>query len=162
MTQPATEDAKTFLKTLDRNLGVIERNIDGIDLERSLLGVVPGGSHLNWMLGHLVASRDSMLRSLDPDGETVWDRDTATRYRRGSVPALAPEAQPVEELAGALKRSQELLATALASVDQAALDREHGDRTVGAWIEFLIWHETYHAGQTALYRRLAGLPGALG
>jgi uncharacterized damage-inducible protein DinB len=28
--------------------------------------------------------------------------------------------------------------------------------TVGAWIEFMAWHETYHLGQAMLYRRAAG------
>lgn len=160
MTAAATTDSQRFVQALDRNLTVIKRNVDGIDHERSLLTVVPDGSHLNWLLGHLVASRDGMLRALD--AETVWDRETGALYRRGSAAALAPDARPLEDLMAALDRSQSLLESALSAADQAALARESGDRTVGEWLDFLVWHESYHAGQTALYRRLAGLEGALG
>lgn len=160
MTDTATTDASRFLRNLARNLSVIERNADGIDHERSLLTVVPDGSHLNWLLGHLIASRDSMLRTLGADA--LWDRDTGASYRRGSSPALAPEARPLDELLSELRQSQQLLEAALRSADEAKLARESGDRTVGEWLEFLVWHESYHAGQTALYRRLAGLEGALG
>ena len=156
----AGHDVLGWRRALDRNVGVIARNVEGIDLERSLLTAWPEGSHLNWLLGHLVTSRDGMLRLLGAEG--VWDRDTATAYRRGSVPALAPAARPVEELLAALRKSQGLLEEVLDTTEEAALSAESGDRTVGERIEFLVWHETYHVGQTAIYRRLAGLPSAIG
>lgn len=160
MSEASPPDPASLIRTLERNVSVIERNVAGIDHERSLLAVVPGGSHLNWLLGHLVASRDSILRSLD--AEPIWDRETGTGYRRGSSPALAPEARPVEELIAALREAQRRLVDALERATEEDLLETQGDRTVGDWVEFLVWHETYHAGQTALYRRLAGLEGALG
>jgi hypothetical protein len=45
-------------------------------------------------------------------------------------------------------------------MDEAALAREYasGDRktTVGQRAFFLYFHETYHVGQTELFRQLAG------
>ena len=160
MSDSIPPDPRAIVRTLKRNLSVIERNVDGIDQERSLLAVVPGGSHLNWLLGHLVAARDRMLHSLAAD--PVWEDDTAAAYRRGSSPTLAPEARPVEELLDALRDGQQRLERALDDATEQQLDAPHGQGTVGAWVEFLAWHESYHAGQTALYRRLAGLEGALG
>jgi len=149
-----------YLKTLARNLGVIQRNTEGLSHQQSLLTVRPGGSHLNWLLGHLISSRDGMLRALD--SETVWGPEARERYGRGSTPATPAEAQPFEELLSALERSQGLLTTALEQVSSEQLQAQSGDRTVGQWLEFLVWHETYHVGQTALYRSLAGLAGTLG
>ena len=34
--------------------------------------------------------------------------------------------------------------------------------TVGGWIEFMAWHETYRLGQATMYRRAAGLANAIG
>lgn len=159
MSEANPHDPKRCAVLLDRNLGVIERNIEGIDHARSLLRVTPEGSHLNWLLGHLITSRDGMLRLLD--AESLWDRDAAAAYNRGSTAALAPAARPLEELRVALRASQELLEAALADAGHERLAQETGGRSVGDRIDFLVWHETYHAGQTALYRRLAGLEGAI-
>ncbi len=30
-------------------------------------------------------------------------------------------------------------------------------RSVGAWLHFLLWHETYHVGQMEYLRQLAGV-----
>ncbi|UCH27416.1 MAG: hypothetical protein JSV66_07200, partial [Trueperaceae bacterium] len=58
---PAIEQ---FVNFLQRNLAVIKRHTEGIDHEQSLATLHAGGSHLNWLYGHLIASRDSMLRAL--------------------------------------------------------------------------------------------------
>lgn len=159
MSEDHPHDPKRWAVLLDRNLGVVERNIEGIDHERSLLRVTPEGSHLNWLLGHLVTSRDGMLRLLE--AEPLWDRDTAAAYNRGSAAALAPAARPMEELREALRASQARLEAALEEVSVERLAQGGGGRSVGDRIDFLVWHETYHTGQTALYRRLAGLEGAI-
>lgn len=66
----------------------------------------------------------------------------------------------LEELLTWLDRSQERIAAALSKMDAAALAREYGsgDRktTVGQRAFFLYFHETYHVGQTELFRQLAG------
>ena len=159
---PATEAPREHLT---RNLGVIRRNLEGLTHEDSLKTLRPGGSHLNWLLAHLVASRDSMLRSLagETDAETVWSQEVGARYGRGSSPSSPEDAPSLTELIAALVRSQELLDAALAAATPEALAAPRGGRfTVGGWVEFLTWHESYHTGQTSLYRQLAGLEGTLG
>ena len=67
---------------------------------------------------------------------------------------------PLEELLRLLAASQEPLAAALgrATPDDLAREWQVGQRTttVGAWVFFLYFHETYHVGQTELLRQLAG------
>lgn len=154
---PVTEAQREHLR---RNLGVIRRNLGGLSHEDSLRTLRPGGSHLNWLLAHLVASRDAMLRALG--AETVWSEEVGARYGRGSSPPSAADAPPLAELAAALERSQELLDAALAAATPDLLAAPHGRSTVGARVAFLTWHESYHTGQTSLYRQLAGLEGTLG
>ncbi|HYX50153.1 MAG TPA: DinB family protein, partial [Ktedonobacteraceae bacterium] len=66
----------------------------------------------------------------------------------------------LEELLSWLDRSQERIASALSKMDEASLAREYGsgDRktTIGQRVFFLYFHETYHVGQTELFRQLAG------
>jgi hypothetical protein len=66
----------------------------------------------------------------------------------------------MEELLTWLDRSQESIASALSKMGGADLAREYlsGDRktTVGQRAFFLYFHETYHVGQTELFRQLAG------
>jgi uncharacterized damage-inducible protein DinB len=66
----------------------------------------------------------------------------------------------LEDLLARLDQAQEHIAAALEGMDEAALDREitRGERktTVGRRLFFLYFHETYHVGQTELFRQLAG------
>lgn len=147
-------------RVLARNLALIERNVAGLSLEDSLRRLLPEGSHLNWLLAHLVVSRDGILRLLG--AEPVWGEAERRRYGRGSSPEAGAEL-PLEALRPALEQAQERLARALAGADaqQLAAPREGGG-TVGDFVEFLVWHECYHMGQLTLYRRLAGLESPVG
>lgn len=145
---------------LRRNDFVIEKNSEGLTHDQSLVRLGDEGSNLNWLLAHMTASRDVCTRLLS--AEPVWDKEHARRYGRGSAVPSAADAEPLENLILAVKESGERLRRALqaASADELSLPnpRNAEERVVDA-ILFLVWHDTYHAGQTALYRRLAGLTG---
>lgn len=51
---------------------------------------------MNWVLGHLLVSRDEALRLLDEEPE--WDERSKVPYRRGSDPLRADEAVSVDTL----------------------------------------------------------------
>lgn len=151
-----------LVATLRRNVGVIARNTEGILQESSLLSVADGSSTLNWLIGHIVVHRDDMLKVLN--SETTWDAQRGEKYQRGSAVPVGDEVEQLSALLLGLDRSQELLEAALNGVTEAELDEPAGRRGDSKleWLEFLTWHDTYHTGQTAVYRRLAGLAGALG
>jgi uncharacterized damage-inducible protein DinB len=143
----------------ERNLKVLEQSADGVDEAGARVQVVPGGSHFHWLLAHLVASRDGLLDRIG--GERVWTADAAKAFGRGSAPSV-PEGATLGDHLGRLRAQQARLDALLPTFDEAALAREAGRMTVGGWIEFLAWHESYHVGQATLYRRAAGLPSAIG
>jgi uncharacterized damage-inducible protein DinB len=151
-----------LLATLERNTQVVRKNTAGISQEDSLLAVAEGSSNLNWLIGHLVSSRDGMLRLLN--SETTWDAARGSKYGRGSQLPDPAAVEPLEELLASLDRSHELLAAALTAATAAELAEPSGQRDLSKleWLGFLGWHDSYHTGQTALYRRLAGLSGTLG
>ena len=86
----------------------------------------------------------------------------AARYKRDSAPLIdARDAVPLEELLAWIDRAQERLAAAVARTDAAAWAREvtvgnNRKTTVGQRVFFLYFHETYHVGQTELFRQMAG------
>lgn len=143
----------------ERNLEVLAGTVEGIDEAGARVPVVAGGSHLHWLLGHLVASRDALLERLG--AERVWDAEEAKAFGRGST-AGAAEGMTVAQHLERLRAQQARLDALLPTVTPAALAREAGRMTVGGWVEFLAWHEAYHVGQATLYRRAAGLPSTIG
>lgn len=150
-----------LVATLRRNVDVIGKNTAGITQVDSLHTVAEGGSTLSWVIGHVVSSRDGMLKMLD--SETAWDESQDEKYRRGSTVPTGTEVDDLRELLLGLDRSQELLEAALPRATAAQLAEPSGRPNASKLerIEFLTWHDSYHTGQTAVYRRLAGLTGAL-
>ncbi len=151
-----------MLNVFDRNLRVLTNLLDGIDDEAAQVRLVEGGSHLRWLLGHLVASRDGLLVRLGL--ERVWQADAARAFARGSAPELsgASDDTAVAVQLDRLRAQQERLAQAVVDVEDAVFEQTSGQRTVADWFEFLAWHETYHLGQVTLYRRAAGLASPIG
>lgn len=162
MTSVGSSRIAGLVETLRRNVRVTQKNLAGVTQEASLLSVAQGGSTLNWVIGHIVATRDNMLQALDT--ETTWDSERGRKYRSGSSVPLGHEVDETSELLLELGRSQALLEAALGGATEALLAEPSGQDELSKleWLEFLAWHDTYHVGQTAVYRRLAGLTGTLG
>ena len=84
---------------------VVNRNLQDVTHEESLRAPQPAGNCANWVLGHLVASRQHMLGLL---GEPpLWDRARIRRFDRGS-PAVT-DAQGAAEFGGMLGRADRLV-----------------------------------------------------
>lgn len=144
----------THARMLDRNLG-------GITDEEALIQPAGGGNCLNWVLGHIVASREPILSLL---GEALdWDPTFVRRYERGSAPvaSAADALAPLAEIREAFTRSQERLLRGLDTISPEELEEAVGDDTRGQRLAFLQLHEAYHIGQTGLLRRLVGKSGAI-
>lgn len=151
-------DTKTSIEAFARNVRLVKMQANGLTHEESLLQLPFRGNCLNWVLGHLAANRDSVLKLL---GEpTIFAQ--ATRYKTDSPPVTeaGTDALPLQELIDGLDRTQERIAAAMAQMDEAAWSREviANDRkaTIADRVFFLYFHETYHVGQTELFRQLAG------
>jgi len=142
-----------------RNLSIVQSQSEGLSHADSLRQPPFRGNCLNWVLGHMAESRDSILGAL---GEAPSSGKAVARYARESEPITADDAGalPLDELLRLLVASQEALAAALgrATPDDLARELKVGPRTttVGARVFFLYFHETYHVGQTELLRQLAG------
>lgn len=138
------------------NHRVLHMQIDGLSHEDSLLQPPFRGNNLNWVLGHIIASRSTALATLG--GEPVWTKEEAAPYAQESEPVTAADAYPLKKLVADLDTAQERLEVALEQVtlEELAHVPEGKDRSLGERLSFLYWHEAYHTGQTELLRQLAG------
>lgn len=143
-----------------RNHALLLKDVDGISDEQALVPLFEGGSHLNWLVAHLVAGRDHMLTALGE--ERVRAKEVSDAYDYGSTPPTKEEALPFAQHVQALVASNERLVAALQAATPEQLSQPHKKGTVGQHLEFMLWHEAYHTGQATLYRRAAGLKSPIG
>ena len=156
-----SEIGKSLTRLFEISLYATRVNAEGITDAEALIQPRPDGNCMNWVLGHILSSREAMLKLL---GEApVLEPEVAARYKRGSAPILGEEdGLPFSELLTALTTSQERLLRGIANASEAKWDEavpEFGT-TKGA-LHFLHFHEAYHSGQVAVLRRMAGKKGAI-
>jgi len=137
------------------NHRIIHRQIEGLTHEDSLRQLPFRGNCLNWVLGHIMASRNRVLTLLGQ--EPVWSEAETAPYVSGSEPITSGEnAHRLEKIVADLDRSQEQIEAGLKQVSPEDLARAAGDQSVGEALAGLYWHEAYHTGQTEYLRQLAG------
>ena len=157
-TKTTSTDALKML--FDYNYAVLKKNLAGLTHEESLLQPEGGGNCLNWVLGHIVATRDQALELLHQ--EPIWRVEETEVYRQGSIPIRdGSRAQPLDKISADLERSQDRLVVGLTKVTAQEMNEPADDQSVGEKLFILQFHEAYHAGQTGLLRRMAGHGGAI-
>ena len=150
---------ETLIRYARLNTRVVRMQAEGLTHEESLLQPPFRGNCFNWIVGHIVASRDLMLTSL---GATAMLTDAeAEVYHRESEPLTdAANALPLERLLTELNASAERLVQAFsnATADDLArlVEAANGETPLLKQLIFRQWHETYHVGQLELLRQLAG------
>jgi uncharacterized damage-inducible protein DinB len=141
------------------NLRILDRQLEGLTHEDSLLQPPFRGNCLNWVLGHILNARGRWMRTL-LDIEPVIDPDVTARYDTDSNP-VTPDSEDVlelERLVELLKASQEKISARLeAMTDEEFAATDEKGNTLGNRLLFFYFHETYHTGQTELLRQLTGV-----
>jgi hypothetical protein len=169
MNTPPTVQAQVLIApqllidSLETNYNVIQRQVKGLTHEDSLLQPPFRGNCLNWVMGHLIWRRDSMLQLLDEP--TVWTKTQHARYERDSQPITSgDDAFRFEQIMADFGTAQERLVNTLKQRTAENLMEVQKELVPGAppqsiaeWLHFLVWHETYHVGQTELLRQLTGV-----
>ncbi len=111
-----TELAKLY-ETVYR---VVQQNLGGIGEEESLTPPPGGGNCINWVFGHVVATRQAVLRLAG--AKPWWDDERARTYSAGEDGNWSPErALPLAVLRADYDRAQQLLAGALPELSPEAL-----------------------------------------
>lgn len=145
------------------NAFVAAKNIDGVTHEESLVAA-PNGNNMNWVLGHVVATRCLLLPGLGE--ESPWSKEQTEGYRRGT-PLGEGKHLPFDEIRRAFDVTQSRLLDGIAKVTEEDLAKpapfSPGPRqeTLGSLLAIFPMHEAYHLGQTGLLRKVCGKEGAL-
>jgi hypothetical protein len=149
-----------LIQGLERNLGIIKAQTEGLSHADSLLQLPFRGNCLNWVLGHIASNRNMMLLFLGE--EAILSEAKAKRYGYGSEPVCGDEGDilTLEQLLVVLEQGQGALTATLQKIAAEELAREVqsflGTTTLGQLIFYLYWHESYHTGQPEFLRQLAG------
>ena len=139
---------------------VLRLNLDGITHEDSLVQPHPFGNCINWIMGHLVGQRSTILTMVGE--QPIWGEAEIAMYKRGAPPITdGAKALPFDRIMADLDRSQELLVPALARLTENQLSVADERGTLADKLGFLQFHEAYHAGQIGLLRRLVGKEGKI-
>lgn len=167
ITETAPITGKTVGVMFELTYRVAGRNIEGFTHEDSLRQP-PAGNCLNWLVGHVVATRQHILAMVGID--PVWTKEETARYDRGGSPVLGdgPDILPFDRIRKDLDRTQELLRSAWKTIDADRLAQPlPADRNpfqvdnLGEMLAALSFHESYHVGQCGIVRRLLGKEGAI-
>ncbi len=165
-TTPGT-DAATLGLLYEITYSVLGKNTDGVDAGASLHSPERGGNCMNWVVGHMLHARNSILELLGQ--EKVGDAAQLERYARGTAsPTDSSDALSWDDMKKDFATSQERLRAGIAAATTEHLaspmpeDKNPFDvASVGQMLSVLNFHETYHVGQLGVLRRLAGMDGAI-
>ena len=162
-------EVQNWIATLNTNQWLIEKHMEGITQESSLIQAPYNVNRMNWVLGHIAEHRDWMLRALDET--TLMPAKQVELYRRGSERLQDDsEAIHIDVLLDYIHRAKDCLTRTLTSAEDDFLQEKpqtgillesHRDKTRLERLQGLIWHETYHIGQLDLLRQVAGMNDAV-
>ena len=139
---------------------VLERNLP--DLTDALVRQrpAPGVACVGWTLGHLIRSRQGLLKLV---GRPVPEDPSLAAYGRGSTGAECDH--DLADLVARFKATAEDLKVALLAVEDwdrpARNPALQADQALEQVVAFLFMHESYHLGQIGTARTLLGLPGTI-
>lgn len=149
---------KVLTRLFQVNQYAATKNFEGFTHAESLCAPAGGGNSVNWILGHIVASRNRILELLG--GNPVLDGERLAVYQRGSK-GLGGKELPFESLVQAFGEAQSRIESALAALPDGRLDELVTAENPADNPAFLQFHEAYHIGQLGLLRRIAGKSGAI-
>lgn len=144
------EEVKSIFKF---NAFVINKNLEDVTHDESVISPLGGGNSINWILGHIILNRDYLLELLGFEG--MCDENTEKFYSQGTQAVAKKDAVEISTLLKIYNDSQVKIMQALDETDIRG-DKEKMDNIPG-----LSFHEAYHAGQTGVLRRVIGKTGMI-
>ncbi|MBS1537874.1 MAG: DinB family protein [Bacteroidetes bacterium] len=146
----------TAVSGISRNFTFTHRitnsTLEGISQEESLLPPPNGGNCINWIMGHIVHTRDVILKQLGE--QEVWtDSEAKALYERGSSPLT--ESGNALKLSVLLELYNQTQPRILEGIERLG-NSPTSDGKLEDTIAFFNFHESYHLGQLAILRRILG------
>src|SRR5690606_27352538 len=143
-----------------RSAKLLLTNLEGITHQQSLWTPSPHVNSINWLVGHIVASRSGFTHAI---GFTaVWDESTRSRYGFGSAPITEDHegVLPLERLIADFTAAQNIADAGLRVQNAETLSGSSPSPRFQTRSEYLLYkqfHETHHIGQVLALREQLGL-----
>jgi hypothetical protein len=119
-----------------------------------------GCNHINWQMGHVIASSNQHLAVIDPAAPVPLPAGFAERYASDKAAVDDPKHWcSREELLAIYRQQRAAVLRLLETLSESDLDRPTGIEyapTVGALVSMQGGHWIMHAGQWAVIRRQLG------
>ena len=150
-------EGKRLTESFQTTYWLIGKFAEGLTLEDSIAQPPFEANTFNWVLGHILVSRDRALSLLDQ--APVLDPTETSLYETGSIPVNVETAVSLDRLLQILDASQTALVEGLEAVTPEAMAELYDDQrkqSVGDRLAGLHWHETYHVGQLEILRQVSG------
>lgn len=147
-----------YVNSLKRIDAIVKRQTAGLTHADSLAQLPFPGNCMNWNLGHLLVYRMQILGLID--GASQPDPDEFAVYGAGSPPLTdGSRAIPLETLLQRLDAASAQVITALDALPAARMaeiyDQQRGQTVEDRLTFYILFHESYHAGQLEPLRELA-------
>ncbi len=142
----ASEEIKVIMKYNDF---VIKKNLEEITQEDSLKRPDERVNIINWVTGHIVNSRDDLLE--DVAGKRFLPKEYTEYYGRGKQIPDNESALDIETIKADYEKLTDEIHKVLAE----------GDAEKDQKVAFFMFHESYHAGQLGLLRKLLDKKGKI-
>ncbi len=147
-----------LIGSLKRIDGIIARKTEGFTHDASMRQLPFPGNCMNWNLGHILVYRMQLLGVID--GVSKPDPDEFAIYGGGSEPLTdSSKAIALDVLLARLTDATAQVIAALESIPAEKLaevyDAERGMTVEDRLVFYLIFHESYHAGQLEILHELA-------
>ena len=144
---------KETISVFQFNNRVLHMNLDDISHEESLAAPQGGGNSINWVVGHMLVSRDDIFELLGMP--RLCSAELTENYKRGSSNISPGKATNIKELLRLFDETQKPLVDKISEMDFTGKEDNLRNLT------FFAFHEAYHCGQTGILRRAAGKEGAI-
>ncbi len=144
------QETLTVFQFNHRAIGI---NLKDVTHDESLASNPSGGNSINWILGHIITSRDDIFELLELPRDC--DDNFSALYSRGTQNITAEKAINIDELVKKLNESQKKIEEGVSNTDFSS----NPDKL--KQLAFYAFHEAYHVGQTGILRRIAGKEGAI-
>lgn len=152
---------KILADAFDNNVEIVKMQAAGLSQTDSLLQLPFRANCFNWVLGHLLSNRRTVLKLLGD--EQTLDGTLIARYEYGSEPVVGEDegVLQLEQMLDMLDQAQEQIAKLLEAITDDDLERllivfGTRERTLGEWLFFFYFHDCYHVGQLEILRQAAG------
>ena len=146
----------------DRNVRIVKLQAEGLSQADSLIQLPFRANCMNWVMGHLVTNRITVLRLLEVE-ELPCEEGSLSRYQYDSKPVTADGEGVLSlgQLLSMLEQAQGIINTRMPDLTDEVLSRPltvYGDHAqpLADWLFFFFFHDSYHTGQTEILRQAAG------